>query len=197
LGSLAEWGLSVDLAPSARSYRLNNHFGPGTGHSTEHWLALARVWIALGVLALVCPDLLGAHPLRNSSLRFAIGFTVYSLLILFLFKVLRDFPPLICLGIQVNIKKHSGARNVMIRFSSVKGCRRFLIDDDGRGFDFSGRLCMLELEATRQGPVIIRERVSTLGGELVVESTPGHGARLEIALPKGDLWVTLNSPFGC
>ena len=87
----------------------------------------------------------------------------------------------------VNVKKHSGARNVSIRFGAAQGRWKLLIEDDGRGFDFTGRLCMLDLEAKGQGPYVIRERVSTLGGELEVESTPGRGARLEIALPKDAL----------
>jgi len=66
----------------------------------------------------------------------------------------------------------------------TRSCLRFWIDDDGQGFDFSGRLGMVELESTTQGPFVIRERVSALGGELAVESKPGRGARLEIALPK-------------
>jgi signal transduction histidine kinase len=87
----------------------------------------------------------------------------------------------------LNVRKHSGARNVAIGFGAAQGRWKLLIDDDGRGFDFTGRLCMLDLEANGQGPYVIRERVSTLGGELEVESTPGHGARLEIALPKDAL----------
>ena len=87
----------------------------------------------------------------------------------------------------VNVKKHSGARHVLIGFGAAQGRWKLRIDDDGRGFDFTGRLCMLELEAKGQGPYVIRERVSTLGGELEVESTPGHGARLEIAFPKDAL----------
>jgi signal transduction histidine kinase len=87
----------------------------------------------------------------------------------------------------VNVKKHSGARNVSIGFGSAQSRWKLLIEDDGRGFDFTGRLCMLDLEAKGQGPYVIRERVSTLGGELEVESTPGRGARLEIALPKDAL----------
>ena len=87
----------------------------------------------------------------------------------------------------VNVKKHSGARNVSIAFGAAQGRWKLLIDDDRRGFDFSGRLCMLDLEAKGQGPFVIRERVSTLGGELEVESTPGRGARLEIAFPKDAL----------
>jgi signal transduction histidine kinase len=70
---------------------------------------------------------------------------------------------------------------------AAQGRWKLLIDDDGQGFDFTGRLCMLELEAKDRGPYVIRERVSTLGGELEVESIPGRGARLEIAFPKDAL----------
>ena len=87
----------------------------------------------------------------------------------------------------LNIKKHSGARNVSIELSPAQGRWKLLIDDDGQGFDFTGRLCMLELETKDRGPYVIRERVSTLGGELEVESIPGRGARLEIAFPKDAL----------
>ena len=84
----------------------------------------------------------------------------------------------------LNIRKHSGARNVSIVCGVSHSSLQFWIDDDGQGFDFSGRLGMVELENTAQGPFVIRERVSALGGELAVESKPGRGARLEIALPK-------------
>jgi len=84
----------------------------------------------------------------------------------------------------LNIRKHSGARNVSIGCGVTRNCLRFWIDDDGQGFDFSGRLGMAELESIAQGPFVIRERVSALGGELAVESKPGRGARLEIDLPK-------------
>lgn len=84
----------------------------------------------------------------------------------------------------LNVRKHSGARHVSIGCGVTRGCWRFWIDDDGHGFQFSGRRGMHELENSSQGPVVIRERVSALGGELAVESTPGRGSRLEIALPK-------------
>jgi signal transduction histidine kinase len=58
-----------------------------------------------------------------------------------------------------------------------------VVDDDGRGFDFSGRLSQEELDAARKGPVIIKERVRAIGGELSIESAPGRGARLEITFP--------------
>jgi signal transduction histidine kinase len=84
----------------------------------------------------------------------------------------------------VNIRKHSHARNVLVRFEAHEDNWLLMIDDDGRGFDFTGRLGQSELEARRLGPLVIRERVRTIGGELVVESGPGKGARLEITFPR-------------
>jgi signal transduction histidine kinase len=83
----------------------------------------------------------------------------------------------------VNIRRHSGARNVFVRLSAVNGDYRLSIDDDGRGFPFAGRLSQADLDSTRKGPLVINERVRQLGGALTVESEPGRGARLEIAVP--------------
>jgi signal transduction histidine kinase len=83
-----------------------------------------------------------------------------------------------------NVRKHSQARAVFVRFDSRDGLWRLVIADDGRGFDFTGRLTQAELDAARQGPLVIKERVRSIGGELSVESGPGKGARLEITFPQ-------------
>jgi len=83
----------------------------------------------------------------------------------------------------VNVRKHSGARKVFVRCVPVDGHLKITIDDDGHGFDFSGRLSFAELQATGKGPVVIKERLRSIGGELALESVPGRGARLEILLP--------------
>lgn len=83
----------------------------------------------------------------------------------------------------INVRRHSGARNVFVRFESEDRACRLSIDDDGCGFPFAGRLTQADLERARKGPSMIRERVRLLGGELTIESDPGHGARLEIAVP--------------
>ncbi|MGH9803926.1 MAG: sensor histidine kinase, partial [Candidatus Acidiferrales bacterium] len=83
----------------------------------------------------------------------------------------------------VNIRKHSGAQNAVVRFAAHDGRWRLVVDDDGRGFPFSGRFDLARLDAERKGPVVIKERVRTMGGEITVESTPGRGSRLEITLP--------------
>jgi signal transduction histidine kinase len=41
-----------------------------------------------------------------------------------------------------------------------------------------------ELDASREGPEIIKERVRVLGGQLEIESMPGKGTRLEITFPQ-------------
>lgn len=83
----------------------------------------------------------------------------------------------------VNVRKHSGAHNVLVRLAQRSGNLQLTVEDDGKGFAFSGRLSNAELETTGKGPAVIRERVRLLAGELTIESTPGHGARLEVRIP--------------
>ena len=106
---------------------------------------------------------------------------------------LRDtaIPPRICREVAgivqealVNVAKHSGAKNVLIRLA-LQGEKWILtIDDNGRGFEFCGRFSHAELEETRRGPMIIRDRVRAIGGELSIDTRPGRGARLEITIPR-------------
>ena len=83
-----------------------------------------------------------------------------------------------------NVRKHSGAQNVAVRFGRENGHWRLCIEDDGRGFGFTGRLSFAQLEASHEGPLVIKERVRSIGGDLVIESIAGAGARLEILLPR-------------
>ena len=83
----------------------------------------------------------------------------------------------------VNVRKHSGAHHVLVRLAQRSGNLQLTVEDDGKGFAFSGTLSHAELETTGKGPAVIRERVRLLTGELTIESTPGHGARLEVRIP--------------
>ena len=83
----------------------------------------------------------------------------------------------------VNVRKHSGAHNVLVRLGQRAGNLQLTVEDDGKGFPFSGRLSDAELDATGKGPAVIRERVRLVAGELAIESTPGHGSRLEVRIP--------------
>ena len=84
----------------------------------------------------------------------------------------------------VNVRKHSGAQSVYVRFGAQNGLWKLVIDDDGHGFPFTGRLTLTELDDLHRGPTVIKERVRAIGGDMVIESSPGHGSRLEITVPQ-------------
>lgn len=80
-----------------------------------------------------------------------------------------------------NVRRHSHARNVLVSLAGDDGSCRLVIEDDGCGFEFDGRLSALELDQRRIGPAVIKERARMAGAQLAVESTPGVGARIELA----------------
>jgi signal transduction histidine kinase len=100
-----------------------------------------------------------------------------------------DLPPRACREVArvvqealVNVRKHSGAQNVDIRFTMADGVCQLSIDDDGRGFPFTGRLTQATIEQP-EWPRVINERVRLLGGDMTVVSVPNQGARLDISIP--------------
>jgi signal transduction histidine kinase len=83
-----------------------------------------------------------------------------------------------------NVHKHSGARSVIVRLAEHGDKWVLVISDDGRGFDFVGRHTLSELDAARKGPVVLKERVRSIAGDLVIESVPERGVRLEVTFAK-------------
>lgn len=83
----------------------------------------------------------------------------------------------------VNVRKHSGAKRVFVQLVQESTQWRLIVEDDGGGFPFSGRIQQAELDSTGRVPGIIRERVRLIQGELTIESNPGRGSRIEIAVP--------------
>jgi len=99
-------------------------------------------------------------------------------------KVCREMLGIVQEGL-VNVRKHSRARHVLVRLGSSDSQWSLTLEDDGKGFPFSGRLTQDELDQMGKGPMIIKERVRLIAGALTVESNPGQGARLEIKVAKG------------
>jgi signal transduction histidine kinase len=83
----------------------------------------------------------------------------------------------------VNVRKHSGARNVVVRLTRNDQFWMLAIDDDGRGFSFAGRRTLTELDDEHQGPLVVKERVRAIGGKLMIESVPGRKTHIEISFP--------------
>ncbi|MGA8273542.1 MAG: histidine kinase [Candidatus Sulfotelmatobacter sp.] len=98
-------------------------------------------------------------------------------------KVCRELLRIVQEGL-VNVRKHSRARHALVRLGSSPSQWSLTMEDDGRGFNFSGRLTQEELDETGKGPMIIKERLRLIAGALTVESTPGTGTRLEIKVPR-------------
>ncbi len=91
----------------------------------------------------------------------------------------------------VNIRKHSGAQSAVVRFGSQNGWWKLVIDDNGKGFPFAGRFTLTQLDDFHRGPTVIKERVRAVGGDMVIESNPGHGSKLEITIPQKE-----TEPYG-
>jgi signal transduction histidine kinase len=79
-----------------------------------------------------------------------------------------------------NATRHAAARRVVVLIRLDPESVSCSVRDDGRGFD---------VDAVRNrndgglGLLGIRERLSSLGGQLVIDSTPGHGTELLITIP--------------
>jgi signal transduction histidine kinase len=82
-----------------------------------------------------------------------------------------------------NVRKHSKASRVNLSLESTGKTIEISVEDDGSGFPFSGAYSLDELELLRLGPRSIKRRIRTLGGDLVLESRPTHGAGLKIRIP--------------
>jgi len=76
-----------------------------------------------------------------------------------------------------NAIKHGAARNIAINLSHAAGRLNLTISDDGKGFDIAAD------SGKGLGLISMRERVELMGGTLAVQSAPGAGTRLEVAVP--------------
>ncbi len=81
-----------------------------------------------------------------------------------------------------NVAKHAKARNLDVTICKEDGGIRFLIKDDGAGFD---PVVVAQKKAAQRGLGLtaMSERVRMLGGLLDIESQPGHGTRISMLVP--------------
>jgi signal transduction histidine kinase len=78
-----------------------------------------------------------------------------------------------------NVARHAQASAVVVSLASRDGGLQVAVSDDGCGFDVARR------NGVSLGQVSMRERVRLLGGELDIESTPGHGTTVAAWVPLG------------
>ena len=107
-------------------------------------------------------------------------------------------PPRICHEIArmaeegiTNVRRHSKASALTVRIGCVGNNWVLVMVDDGIGFEFRGVWSLEKLMTAGVGPRVMKERVYSMHGNLMIESTP-TGARIEISIPKHGKWM---SPF--
>ena len=74
-----------------------------------------------------------------------------------------------------NIAEHSSAERINLSVTTADGVLRLHVEDDGVGFDVDRAFS----ESSSFGLTAIRERVSLLGGEVRIESTPIRSAGIK------------------
>ncbi|HRI60308.1 MAG TPA: ATP-binding protein, partial [Saprospiraceae bacterium] len=77
-----------------------------------------------------------------------------------------------------NVVKHAQAKNISIQVNRFDDRINVIVEDDGRGFD---------VEKIREKPGLgmqnLAARIHDLGGELQIDSRPGHGTTVSIDIP--------------
>jgi len=81
-----------------------------------------------------------------------------------------------------NAARHAKASVVGVEVGVQDNQARIVVADNGAGFPFRGHYDHAALADMNLGPVMLRERIASVGGSLSINSTES-GARLEITLP--------------
>lgn len=81
-----------------------------------------------------------------------------------------------------NVRKHACATRVRVALTEDEGAVSVEVEDDGIGFDPSA---LGRAGFPRFGLATMRERAEAIGGSMVIHSAPGHGTRIQLAIPLG------------
>jgi len=77
-----------------------------------------------------------------------------------------------------NVARHSGARHVQIELARTDRWLSVGVKDDGKG------ISALDLESNRSfGLLGMRERAQVFGGQVDIDSAPGVGTTVHVAIP--------------
>ncbi len=82
-----------------------------------------------------------------------------------------------------NTTKHSRASRASVLLDVRENTVRLIIEDDGVGFDINTRSIAARSKGGGLGLVGMRERVELVGGEIEIDSTPGHGTTVYVSVP--------------
>jgi PAS domain S-box-containing protein len=146
----------------AKSRSLTYELSPGVLYHTTLSTALEWLcqWVHQQFGLTVQLDVELKKPIENRSLR------------VFVFRSVKE--------LLFNIVKHAGVKNATVALSDSQTELTVTVSDKGHGFDSSA------LKVTPKGGLgllSMRERASYIGGSLRIESAPGKGSRITLAVP--------------
>jgi signal transduction histidine kinase len=75
-----------------------------------------------------------------------------------------------------NVRKHSGANQIEVKFESTNDSVKVIIKDNGKGFTPTA-------VKGQHGLTVMKERAEGIGGKLEVVSSPGGGTAIEVSIP--------------
>lgn len=81
-----------------------------------------------------------------------------------------------------NVARHAGAKAVSVRLTVQEEQIRVVVQDDGCGFDI-GAMRASAQQGRSMGLIGMEERISLVGGTLVVESLPRQGTKVDFSIP--------------
>ncbi len=84
-----------------------------------------------------------------------------------------------------NAVRHAGASHIRVRLQRGDGELNLRIQDDGHGFDVAA-VAGRSTGGQHLGLLGIRERARMLGGDVALDSTPGHGTDVRVRIPLGE-----------
>jgi len=83
---------------------------------------------------------------------------------------------------MTNVARHAEASQVTVTLRGDDSRLIIVVRDDGRGFDLAEAARLRRTEA-HIGLAGMEERTQALGGEFAIESAPGRGTTVRVALP--------------
>jgi signal transduction histidine kinase len=78
-----------------------------------------------------------------------------------------------------NVVRHAEAQYVKVAIQCGDNNLEVIIEDDGKGFDYT----ILQKDHHALGLFGMKERATLVGGELIIDTSPGKGTRLVLRIP--------------
>jgi PAS domain S-box-containing protein len=156
LQALCDQAFTLAKAIPALSHRL---------HSTS----IAQIGIAAAAESL-CQELSEQHQVTIDFMHEGIPENLAQDVAICLFRVLQES--------LTNAIRHAGVRNFTVALTAVPTEIQLTVSDAGAGFDFK-----MATKGRGLGLVSMKERLSAVGGDVVIESQPGAGTTVRVRVP--------------